>query len=54
MRYTIVLRWSDEDNAFIAESPDLPGIAAHGSSYEEALHEMKEAISWSLDAWDKF
>lgn len=36
-RYEIVIYWSDEDEAFIAEVPELPGCAADGSSYVEAL-----------------
>ena len=36
-KYEIVIYWSDEDEAFIAEVPELPGCAADGSSYTEAL-----------------
>ena len=36
-RYEIVIYWSDEDEAFIAEVPELPGCAADGGSYVEAL-----------------
>lgn len=36
-RYEIVIYWSDEDDAFIAEVPELPGCAADGSSYVEAV-----------------
>jgi predicted RNase H-like HicB family nuclease len=36
-RYEIVMYWSDEDQAFIAEVPELPGCAADGSTYAEAL-----------------
>jgi predicted RNase H-like HicB family nuclease len=36
-RYEIVMYWSDEDHAFIAEVPELPGCAADGSTYAEAL-----------------
>lgn len=37
-RYEIILYWSDADEAFIAEVPELPGCAADGQSYEEAVH----------------
>ena len=36
-RYEIVIYWSEEDDAFIAEVPELPGCAADGVSYAEAL-----------------
>src|SRR5438876_7835230 len=37
VRYEIILYWSDEDQAFIAEVPELPGCAADGATYQEAL-----------------
>ena len=36
-RYEVIIYWSDDDQAFIAEVPELPGCAADGSSYAEAL-----------------
>ena len=36
-KYEIILYWSEEDEAFIAEVPELPGCAADGSTYQEAL-----------------
>ena len=36
-RYEIVIYWSEDDKAFIAEVPELPGCAADGASYAEAL-----------------
>lgn len=35
--YEIILYWSKEDQAFIAEVPELPGCAADGATYQEAL-----------------
>lgn len=37
IRYEIVLYWSGEDKAFVAEVPELPGCAADGATYQEAL-----------------
>ena len=37
LRYEIILYWSKEDQAFIAEVPELPGCAADGETYHEAL-----------------
>jgi predicted RNase H-like HicB family nuclease len=35
--YEIVLYWSAADQAFIAEVPELPGCAADGQTYQDAL-----------------
>ncbi|MBD2210047.1 type II toxin-antitoxin system HicB family antitoxin [Calothrix sp. FACHB-156] len=48
LRYEIILYWSKEDQAFIAEVPELPGCAADGQTYQEAVQNteiiMKEWI----------
>ena len=41
LRYEIILYWSEEDQAFIAEVPGLPGCAADGKTYQEALHNVE-------------
>jgi predicted RNase H-like HicB family nuclease len=43
-RYEIILYWSDEDDAFIAEVPELPGCAADGETYQEALANVHTII----------
>ena len=43
-RYEIVMYWSDEDQAFIAEVPELAGCAADGSTYAEALAKVDVII----------
>ena len=43
-KYEIILYWSDEDSAFIAEVPELPGCAADGSTRQEALAEAETVI----------
>ena len=43
-RYEIILYWSEEDNAYIAEVSELPGSAADGASCSEAIRMPK----WSL------
>jgi predicted RNase H-like HicB family nuclease len=37
IRYEVIIYWSDEDQAFIAEVPELAGCAADGATYQEAL-----------------
>ncbi len=44
IQYEIVLSWSREDQAFIAEVPELPGCAADGASYQEALANVELVI----------
>lgn len=36
-KYEIIIYWSDEDDAFIAEVPELPGCLADGETYHQAL-----------------
>lgn len=44
-RHQIILYWSAEDSAFIAEVPELPGCMAHGDTQDEALHHAQEAMA---------
>lgn len=43
-RYEVILYWSDEDQAFIAEVPELPGCAADGATYAEAIANAEVVI----------
>ena len=45
MRYEIIIYWSREDQAFLAEVPELPGCMADGSSYEEAVANAQVVIA---------
>ncbi len=44
IRYEVIIYWSDEDQAFIAEVPELAGCAADGESYGEALANAERVI----------
>lgn len=44
IRYEVIIYWSNEDQAFIAEVPELPGCAADGATYQEALANVEIAI----------
>ena len=44
IRYEIIVYWSKEDQAFIAEVPELPGCAADGATYQEAVAKVEIVI----------
>lgn len=44
-KYEVVIYWSEEDNAFIAEVPELPGCLADGESYNDALINVQKIIN---------
>jgi predicted RNase H-like HicB family nuclease len=43
-KYEIIIYWSDDDNAYIAEVPELPGCAADGNTQNEVLKNVQIAI----------
>ena len=43
-KYEIIIYWSDEDQAYIAEVPELPGCAADGRTYKQALANVEVII----------
>ena len=53
-KYEIILYWSEEDQVFIAEVPELRGCVAHGATREEALSQAKEAIQLWIDSAKEF
>ncbi len=45
--YSMVIEWSDADQAYIVTVPELPGCRTHGLTYEEAITQGRDAIvSW--------
>ena len=47
MRYEVIIYWSDEDQAFIAEVPELPGCAGDGPTKAKALAAVERvAAEW--------
>ena len=43
-KYEIIIFWSDEDKAFVAEVPELSGCMADGETYQEALSNAQQVI----------
>ncbi|HEY3823592.1 MAG TPA: type II toxin-antitoxin system HicB family antitoxin [Bryobacteraceae bacterium] len=48
-KYEIILSWSDEDEAFIAEVPELAGCVADGATRQEALANTEIVIAEWLE-----
>jgi predicted RNase H-like HicB family nuclease len=46
-RYEIIIYWSQADNAYLAEVPELAGCMADGATYAEAL----SAAQANIDTW---
>ena len=44
LKYEVILYWSGEDAAFIAEVPELPGCAADGATYQDALANLEVIV----------
>ena len=53
-KYEIIMYWSAEDNAFIAEVPELPGCMAHGNSHDEALANIRQAMALWIKTAEEF
>ena len=53
-KYEIIIYWSAEDDAFIAEAPELPGCMAHGESHEAALASIRTAMELWIKTAEEF
>ncbi|MBI2907541.1 MAG: type II toxin-antitoxin system HicB family antitoxin [Chloroflexi bacterium] len=48
-KYEVIIYWSNEDQAFVADVPELPGCMAHGQTQEAALQNVKDAMQLWID-----
>jgi len=53
-RYEIIIYWSNDDQAYVAEVPELPGCMTHGVTYENAARNANEAIQLWIDTAKEF
>jgi len=53
-KYEIIICWSEEDQVFAAEAPELPGCIGHGATEESALRNIKDAIQLWIDTAQEF
>ena len=44
-KYEMIICWSEEDQTYIAETPELAGFMADGSSYQEAVNNAEQVIA---------
>jgi len=49
IRYEVIIYWSEPDQAFVAEVPELAGCAADGLTYREALDNVEVVIREWID-----
>lgn len=45
IKYELIIYWSEEDQAFVVDVPELPGCMADGATYEEAVANAQEVIA---------
>ncbi len=48
-KYEIIISWSEDDAAYVADIPELPGCMAHGDSHVDALAHAKSAAELWLE-----
>lgn len=48
-RYSIVIEWSDEDDAYVVTLPEFPNCHTHGPTREEALKNAQEVIELLIE-----
>ena len=53
-KYEIIIYWSNEDGAYVAEAPELSGCAAHGDTQQAALNQINEAVALWLETAKEF
>ncbi|MDI6716972.1 MAG: type II toxin-antitoxin system HicB family antitoxin [Actinomycetota bacterium] len=49
IKYKVIICWSDEDQAFVVEVPELPGCMADGATYQEAVANVEVVIKEWLE-----
>lgn len=52
LHYSIVIRWSPDDDSYIADVPELPITRVDGATYEEALKRVLEIIELVVEGED--
>lgn len=53
-KYEVIIFWSEEDQAFVADVPELPGCMAHGETPNEALTNAHETMTHWIETAREF
>jgi predicted RNase H-like HicB family nuclease len=53
-KYEVIIYWSNEDQVFVAEVPELPGCMAHGNTAAVALRNAQDAVELWIDTAREF
>jgi predicted RNase H-like HicB family nuclease len=53
-KYEVIIYWSNEDQVFVAEVPELPGCMVHADTKADALANADEAMQLWLDTAQEF
>ena len=53
-KYEFIIYWTREDQAFVAEIPELSGCTAHGPTPQEAIANAQDAIQLWIDTAQEF
>ena len=48
-RYSVIIQWSDEDQAYVVTLPEWGGCHTHGSTYEEAAKNAQEVLEMLIE-----
>jgi len=52
-KYSVIIRYSEEDNCYVASVPELVGCMAHGDTRDEAIREIQDALSLHIEMMQK-
>ena len=50
-KYSMVIEWSDADEAFVVTLPEFPSNPTHGATYEEAAHNGQEVLEMLIEVY---
>ena len=53
-KYEVIIYWSEDDKAFLAEVPELPGCMAHGDTHETAMTNVRQAVELWIETAKEF
>ena len=48
-KYSVIIQWSEEDEGFVAWSPEVPGVSGHGDNRDMAVNEWDFAVQGHLE-----